>query len=669
MKIFKSKITYVLCSIVLIVLVCVCIGNVTKKSIKKVNSYSKLNRIYEYEGNEIEKLVHLTLFPFNLFSGIYYGPNYKIDIDGGYVEWFDDTSSFNIASSSSSSSTQSVASNGANLKPNKDYSTTNLQVEEVDEADIIKTDGEYIYSLSDYDVVITDVRDVEKVEIVSRIQITESYTVPVDLILNNNKLVIISKDTNNRYRTSTQVMIYDVANKEKPVRLKKFYIEQSYYTSRVVNGNLYIIASGTLRKNSDYEVIDYYQEDNKTKKIGYKNMYYFKDNVSNYETIIASCDLNNTSKGFDVKAYLMDVDNIYVSEENIYIENEEYKYNGGFSDKLSKIFGFKGIYALNEKYDKRELVTVIYKFSITKDGTVKYSTRAETSGSPVDQFSFDEYDSNLRVALQNEKGSRIIVFDEKMNIIGESDPVEENENMYSSRFVGNKAYLVTYRTIDPLFVFDLSDPKNPKVMGELKIPGYSSYLHPYDENHIIGIGMQTKETIRRNGRGEVISTSSVLTGMKMALFDVSDMNNPKQISEVEIGDSTTKSAVLNNHKALLFSKERELIAIPVNSYKTDVVSAGNYTSSDINSLTSQYVSSLKSNYISEGYLVYNINIEDGIKLKGVITHEVGDEYNYSGNLLRGLYIKDNLFTLSQSLLKINKLDTLEEISVMKIREV
>lgn len=675
MKIFKSKITYVICAVLLIGIICTCIGSVTKKSIKTVGSYSKLNSIYEYEEDAINQVFFATLFPFNLFSmsNIYkpYQPSYSIS--GGNFwstssQWYDTSGGISGIDSSTSGIKHSNTSDGASLKPNEDYSTTNLQVEEVDEADIIKTDGEYIYSLSDYDVIITDVRNPEDTKIVSKIESTSSYVVPLEIILNDNKLIIISKDTNNRYKPSTQVMVYDITDKKNPAKQKQFYVDQEYYTSRVVNGNLYIIASGSLRKNSSYDIIDYYTEDNKKEKIGYKNMYYFNDNVSNYETIIASYNLNNQSEGFDVKAYLMDVDNIYVSEKNIYIENEEYKYVDSLGRTISKIFGLKGIYALNDDHDNYEKMATIYKFSIDKNGKVKYSARTQASGRAVDQFSFDEYNSNLRVALQDEKGSRIVVFDDKLEMIGQTDPVEENENMYSSRFVGDKAYLVTYRTIDPLFVFDLSDPKNPKVLGELKIPGYSTYLHPYDENHIIGIGMQTKESIARDSKGNATVTSAVIIGMKMALFDVSDVNNPKQISEVTIGDSSTKSAILNNHKALLFSKERELIAIPVTSYKTDVTSEEYYTDPDMEKLTKGYMDSLNQSYISEGYLVYNINIEDGIKLKGVITHDVQNTYNYSGNLLRGLYIKDNLFTLSQSMLKVNRLDTLEQINVMNIKE-
>ncbi len=678
MKIFKSKITYAVSAIILIAIICICMGCITKKSIKTVGSYGKLDRIYNSDEYEVSELLFLSLFPFNLFSVAYdykpYQPSYSLS--GGSVDWWDtptqwyNTSGISSVNGSSSSIKHSNTSDGASLKPGEEYSTTNLQVEEVDEADIVKTDGEYIYSLSDYDVIITDVRNPEDTKIVSRIESTSSHIVPLEIILNNDKLIIISKDTGSRYKPSTQVMVYDISDKENPKRQKQFYVDQNYYTSRVVNGNLYIIASGRLRQNSSNDVIDYYTEDGKREKIGYNNMFYFNDNVSSYETIIASYSLDNASQGFDVKAYLMDVDNIYVSQNNIYIENEEYKQLDSLGGTLLKIFGFKGIYGLNSdfEYDNYDKMATIYKFSIEDDGKVKYIARGQTSGEAVDQFSFDEYNSNLRVALEDENGSRIVVFDDKLKIIGQTDPVEENENMYSSRFVGDKAYLVTYRTIDPLFVFDLSDPKNPRLKGELKIPGYSTYLHPYDENHIIGIGMQTKERVVRDSKGNVTSTTASIIGMKMALFDVSDVNNPKQISEVTIGDNSTKSAILNNHKALLFSKERELIAIPVTSYKTDITSEEYYTDPDIEKLTKGYMNSLNQKYVSEGYLVYNINIQDGINLKGVITHDVGNTYNYSGNLLRGLYIKDNLFTLSQSMLKVNKLDTLEQINVMNIKE-
>ena len=202
---------------------------------------------------------------------------------------------------------------------------------------------------------------------------------------------------------------------------------------------------------------------------------------------------------------------------------------------------------------------------------------------------------------------------------------------------------------------------------ELKIPGYSTYLHPYDENHIIGIGMETKETVRRNYSGRVISTTAKIVGMKMALFDVSNVNTPIQISSVVIGDSRTTSAILTNPKALLFSKEKSLIAIPVNNYSDDFeINASDSYSSLVNNY-----SKYNKPYIAEGYFVYNINIQDGFKLKGIITHEKEKNtyYNNTTKLLRGLYIDNNLYTVSETAIKVNDLDSLKQVGEIKIKEV
>lgn len=244
--------------------------------------------------------------------------------------------------------------------------------------------------------------------------------------------------------------------------------------------------------------------------------------------------------------------------------------------------------------------------------------------------------------------------------------------MYSSRFMGNKAYLVTYKTIDPLFVIDLSNETKPTVLGELHIPGYSTYLHPYDENHLIGIGMETEEIVNKNSIEKVTSTTSKITGMKMALFDVSDVNNPTLLSQTIIGDSRTTSAILTNPKALLFSKEKQLLAIPVNNYSEDfeIDSSIDSYSSIVDSYTNY------KSYVSEGYFVYKINIDDGFNLKGVITHETSQKnknqssysYNYyNSKLLRGLYIDNNLYTISETAIKVNDLDTLELIDELKIK--
>ena len=579
-----------------------------------------------------------------------------------------------IFTAQDSSSTQE---SGTSTSNNKEYSTTNIQVENVDEADITKTDGDYIYSLSENKVIITDVRDEAQIKKVAEIEQTDSNTFPTELILYQNKLIIISeklKSTSSYFynnNNKTIVSIYDISNKEQPKEIKNYQLEQAYYTSRCIDGKLYVIASGSLREEND-EIVTYYYENGKQIDPGYGSIKRIKDIDTDCQTILSMQNLNQIEQPVKVNSYLMNVENAYVSENNIYLLEEKYE---GYNNvpKISSIFGWKGILgAFPQEYNRDEQIgtyTNIYKFNLLEDGSIQYDKKAKEKGQTINQFSIDEYEENLRIALYDSEGSRIAIFNNEMKKIGETPKLAEEEKMYSSRFLGNKAYLVTYKTVDPLFVVDLSNPRDPQVLGELKIPGYSTYLHPYDENHLIGIGMQTEEKVNRNSSGRIISTSSVITGMKMALFDVTDVNNPIQISDTIIGDSRTTSAILTNHKALLFSKEKELLAIPVNNYTEDfeVENTSNNYESIVNSYTDY-----KKDYVSEGYFVYNINLTNGFTLKGTITHEKTESkyayYNNASRLLRGLYIDDNLYTVSEDYIKVNRLNDLQEISQLKIKE-
>ena len=579
-----------------------------------------------------------------------------------------------IFTAQDSSSTQE---SGTSTSNNKEYSTTNIQVENVDEADITKTDGDYIYSLSENKVIITDVRDETQIKKVAEIEQTDSNTFPTELILYQNKLIIISeklKSTSSYFynnNNKTIVSIYDISNKEQPKEIKNYQLEQAYYTSRCIDGKLYVIASGSLREEND-EIVTYYYENGKQIDPGYRSIKRIKDIDTDCQTILSMQNLNQIEQPVKVNSYLMNVENAYVSENNIYLLEEKYE---GYNNvpKISSIFGWKGILgAFPQEYNRDEQIgtyTNIYKFNLLEDGSIQYDKKAKEKGQTINQFSIDEYEGNLRIALYDSEGSRIVIFNNEMKKIGETPKLAEGEKMYSSRFLGNKAYLVTYKTVDPLFVVDLSNPRDPQVLGELKIPGYSTYLHPYDENHLIGIGMQTEEKVNRNSSGRIISTSSVITGMKMALFDVTDVNNPIQISDTIIGDSRTTSAILTNHKALLFSKEKELLAIPVNNYTEDfeVENTSNNYESIVNSYTDY-----KKDYVSEGYFVYNINLTNGFTLKGTITHEKTESkyayYNNASRLLRGLYIDDNLYTVSEDYIKVNRLNDLQEISQLKIKE-
>jgi len=202
-------------------------------------------------------------------------------------------------------------------------------------------------------------------------------------------------------------------------------------------------------------------------------------------------------------------------------------YNG--MDKKSKEKLFDKIRdALNE-YDRKvqedTRKTIIHKISIDKD-KIEYVAKGTVPGRLLNQFSMDEKGDRFRVATTNEiytqykgtiRSNAVYVLDEQLKIVGELEEIASDESIFSTRFIGDRLYMVTFQQIDPFFVIDLSSD-TPKILGELKIPGFSNYLHPYDEEHIIGVGRDTKEM--DNGRVQQL-------GIKIALFNVADVNNPR----------------------------------------------------------------------------------------------------------------------------------------------
>lgn len=661
----EKKVKMIGISILIIVLCILCylIRDNNSTELKTIKSEKQLSRIYNDEDYSIKEVcIDIATMPFSFFIKNFYGPYYYRNLSTTDAVGYD-TITTKLESS--------INTNQVGTSTEKEYSTTNIQVENVDEADITKTDENYIYSISEDNVIITNVINPEDVKIEATIK-SNDESIPEDLILYKDELVVIGTmliDSDYGYNYNTIVKIYNIEKRSNPVLIKSYEMYEPYYTSRCIDNMLYVIASGDLREEED-KIIRTYKEDNKEKEIELENIKYLKDVNTDKQTIISVFDLDNEKSNIDINSYLIDISNAYVSEKSIYLLNKEYKDE---SIPISEIFGLKGLLgAFTYNDDSSMYETEIYKFNILEDGSILYNAKNKTDGKTINQYSLDEQNGHLRLALYDYYGTRVVIFDNNLNQIGESGYVAEGEDMYSSRFIGDKVYLVTYKTVDPLFVIDLSDETDPEVLGELKIPGYSTYLHPYDENHLIGIGMETEEVVEKNSSGKVISKTSKIIGMKMALFDVTDVNNPIQISQAVIGDRRTTSAILTNPKALLFSKEKQLIAIPVNNYSEDF----EVTSSEYHWFVEDSYIAYDKSYIAEGYIVYNINLQDGFNLKGVITHEALQEdednlpYSYyclNSRLLRGLYIDNNLYTISETGVKVNNIDTLELVDELKIK--
>ena len=647
----KKKLAVIIALLLVIAIVIgITVSNLRfRGDLTEISSEKQLQKIVDGYNSSVGEEIAATFIcplialPTRGFSGGILEDAGSTQLPGGDIVTSDITSS-----ASDTKSYDSVLPNTNAGTTTSDYSTTNIQVENVDEADIVKTDGEYVYSISEDTVYITYAKNPTEMNVVSKIEEPLSNIYPEDLILQNNKLIIISGNT-----SKTVVKIYDLADIENPDKIKEFEINKEYYTSRYINGNLYVISSGRVASEGNLE----YVEDGATVNPDKPNAYKINDLYTRMQTVIASYNLNAPENKIKVQSYLMDVENAYISEKNMYLIDNGY--SGSRDVEFSDIFGIKGLLGLGDVIEERDSTygSNIYKFNFKEDGSVEYQTKTKVEGTTIDQFSLDEKDDNLRVALYTTKGSRVVVLDNNLKQLGETAYLAKGEKMYSARFVGDRAYLVTYKTVDPLYSIDLSEPENPKALGALKIPGYSTYLQPYDENHIIGFGFQTKETVRRNSLGRVTSTSSYVTGMKMALFDVSDISNPKMISEEVIGDSRTNSTVLENHKALLLDKERNLLAIPIKNYTTDLSITED---DDISSATNSYTSYLKSRtYNKVGYAVYSLDTANGFNLRGIITHDVNSN-DYTSDI-RGLYIDNTLYTVSDKEIKANNIDTLAEI--------
>lgn len=535
-----------------------------------------------------------------------------------------------------------------------DYSKTNTQVQGVDEADIVKTDGTYIYYLTNEKLTIINTENASQMKEMSTIKFDETFT-PEELFLNNDKIIVIGTryeydkterkigiDEDYLYpnymdKTYTSAKLYNVKDKINPTLERTVEVEGDYLTARMIGSNVYIASNKYMYYAyicNTYKSTELNEDDfkphyldtatsNETKSINFDCIYYipeFED--TNYLNIVAFNITNNQEA--NVESYLGAGEEIYASKENLYVTKTKYDY---------------------ERKNKTSITTEIYKFNLN-NANCTFAKAGDVPGSVLNQFSMDECNGYFRIATTDSTSwnsesntNNLYVLNENLETIGKIEGLAKGERIYSVRFMGNRAYMVTFVETDPLFVIDLSNPTTPTVLGELKIPGYSKYLHPYDETHLIGIGEDTE--VVNYGYGDRVVTN----GMKMAMFDVTDPNNPQELYNVKIGEKGTYSELLYNHKALLFSKEKNIIAFPIsitdNDYKVTF----------------------------QGAIVYGVSLEKGFELKTKISNSATDyDRYYSRNRVeRIIYIKDTLFTLSNGLIKAVDLNTFETKGSIELR--
>ncbi|WNY25226.1 beta-propeller domain-containing protein [Methanolapillus millepedarum] len=547
-------------------------------------------------------------------------------------------------------------------------SGTNVQVQGVDEADIVKTDGNTIYytpqvwyptnmtlinntygSYYQYETFQTtftiDALPPETADIIS------SIGAGGDLYLVNDTLIVIKNEA---------LSAYNISDPSQPVLVWNEELDGYYRDSRMIDGKLYMVVQ-KYDLNGDGPIV--YMD----AKIDYNRCYYpVGPSIIHPSTdttyFVSAVDIGNGHFG-DTVALIGSYDSLlYASGNNLYLTNYFYPDTTAIElqfiqehgseyypqETMNQINRVMGTDYLSESVKYNAVMEAVYSYIKTltseeqenyynsyqkaysaylmdaikdKETTTISKINLETfdvttgtvPGRINDQFSIDEYDGYLRVATtvgsgwltRDEQTNGVYVLDSNMKTVGQVTGLAQGERVYSARYVGDRLYLVTYKQIDPFFVVDLSDPQNPSVLGELKLPGYSTYLHPISENLVVGLGYADDWK------------------MKLTLFDVTNVNSPVELDSYTFSNYSHSSA-LHDHHAFMWDADRNLLVLPTYEHA--------------------YVMEIKDGNISM----------------------VKDDVHKNATVIRSVYINNYLYTFSDKEIHILNQDTWELVKKISI---
>ena len=495
------------------------------------------------------------------------------------------------------------------------YSSTNLQVEGVDEGDIIKTDGKYFYILTGTNQIrIIDVKTLKEICTLSN-EIDKNEVYYSEMYVEDNRLILagniynssLKKQAEDTYymdeSSQTILAIYDLSNSKKPKLVGTIYQDGNYRTSRKIGDYVYLFSDYSYYPNT---IQEHYASDAKERSssendsiddtkiiptvnqttIPADSIYVSKEISSCSYLVISSVNLKDPSKTLDEKSLMQFGDDFHITKESIYV--------------------------LQTAWSMNHTKTNIIRFSF-QDGKITPVDVASLDGQLTDTFAVNESNSSLRVLLTDWSSNAsvqtnsVYVLNDKMKVVGKLQNLAPGETIYSARFMGDIGYFVTYRNTDPLFSVDFSDPEKPQVIGELKITGFSEYLHFYGKDKLFGLG---RETDPNTGK---------FLGIKLSMFDISD---PKNVTEEKklILKGIDECDALDDYKAILVDTEKNLIGFSVEDYKNNVY---NYN-----------------------YLIFSYSEKDGF-VKKLDYDFTQASYIYPNNV-RGIYINSLFYIVRES---------------------
>jgi uncharacterized secreted protein with C-terminal beta-propeller domain len=545
-----------------------------------------------------------------------------------------------------------------------DFSGTNEQVAGVQESDIVKTDGRNIYitSWSDNSINVIAV-DNGSMELVTKIKNDSENASISQMLLYDGKLIIIwnsweqieleppqhdgDSEQDRIYDSwywgwgywhwiyETIVEVYDTSGSfDSPVST---YSQTGWYnSSRMIGSNIYIISTfsppmmaGLARAELEYYIPSYTVNDEEPRFVP-AGAIALPERLDNIEyTVIGGLDVNSSDMSVSVSANMGATHIIYASMNNVYLARADY----GSNDDDWWSWSWWDSY------------TIINKFSINA-GNVDFVASGRVKGSVGNQFYMDEHNGILRIVTEvwgetepNEDnwwwnwephGASLYTMDANMNILDEVHGIGFGENVQSVRFDGDIGYIVTFFIVDPLFSFDLSDPHNIVQLDELKIPGFSRYMHRWADGLLLGIGVDADEE------------DGMRTGLKVSMFDTSDNENLFErhvyiITRDSLSNNMNDSGISSNwswswlsspaeweHKSILICPDKNIIGFPYN-----------YNHSSRDSWYNEFL-----------YVIFSYDAEHGFTLLNEIRYEVEDDGWWGGGFQRGLYIGDYLYITS-----------------------
>ena len=520
----------------------------------KIASAADYDQIYDYIQAELKYQEKQAKKQARMYSG-------GTVSDGGEIASADSAAMY------SGSAQNAAAYSGADSTGTSGYSDTNVREESVGEADVVKTDGSRLYVMSGNRVEIVDIASEEMEEIAAVTVDPDSYI--RELYVEGSRMAVFytqSKFTQEdgievRSREFACTDVYDISDPSAPVKLNTFSQSGVYNTMRVKDGYAYVISSFYPDTASPRSDVGAYVPSVQGGTLEADRIFMPEQEMGSEYTVITAFSLADPQEQTDSKAVFGSAGLCYVSSENIYVTETCY-----------------------DTDDTGMSRTAVRKVAY-HDGQLEGAAQAKVDGMLKDSFCIDESNGYLRLvttitsdngvmpisgdssAAEPDSSNALYVLDGELQVTGEIRDLAPGETVYSARFMGDTGYFVTFRQVDPLFSADLSDPASPQIIGELKIPGFSEYLHPYGEGLLLGIGMDVDE--------EGVTTE----GVKLSMFDISDPGNVTEASVYVMEDMYGTDAAYD-YKAVFADVEKNLFGFRAYGGNGDVYSVFSYDAAE-----------------------------------------------------------------------------------------